>query len=131
VGPKWQGATIVASALLAQGGIEAVAGKASTRIANAPAIQGVMSRIIKSSKLNASSTNVAETAARGATRVGTGVMSAGVATAAGALATKAILEVEEASNRKAFESQVASAVDQTRAEFMRKAQCSAAGNARL
>jgi len=121
--PRWQGATAVASALLVQGGVEAVAGKASRSIGGAPAIKGFASRLVPKAQLGGKTTRIVEAAAKGATRAATGVIGATAGTAVGVLVTKGLLEADEAVNRKEFETQIRGKVDDARTDFMQKAMC--------
>jgi hypothetical protein len=123
--PRWQAATIASSALLAKGGIEAVAGRTSQRIANAPAIQGLVSRISKAAGLKGSAKASVETIAKTAARGATAAFGTAVATAGGAITAKAMLEADEARNRKDFEKQMLDEVEKTRTAFMKDAGCPA------
>lgn len=121
--PRWQGATVAASALLAKGGIEAVAGRASQRIANAPAIRGVLSRITRASGLKGSTKATVESIAKTATRAATSVFGTTVSTVGGAVVAKGMLEADEAMNRKDFEAQMLDEVEKARTEFIKGAGC--------
>ena len=121
--PRWQGATSVASGLLAKGGIEVFAGRASRSMANAPAIQSFFSRLSKKAQLGGKTKVAVEATAKGASRVATGVAGAAAGTAVAVLLEKAFLEVDEAMHRKEFEEQLRKEIDRSETEFRTAAQC--------
>lgn len=121
--PQWQGATVAASALLAKGGMEAVAGRTSQRIANAPAIQSLLSRISKATGLKGSAKASVETIAKTFTRGATAVLGTVVGTVGGVIVSKGMLEADEAMHRKNFEKQMLGEIEKARTEFIKGAGC--------
>jgi hypothetical protein len=123
--PRWQGATVAASALLAAGGMEAVAGKTSRAIVKTPAMQGYMARLAKRVPVDGKSKAVLDAVAKGATKLGTGVASSAVGTAAGIVVAWLALEADEVMNREDFEKQIVGEVYRAEAEFLKSARCPA------